>query len=69
MTKNGKVILIETKGDHLENTETKQKLVLGRAWQNAAGAPFRYYMVFQSKDLKLDGAVQLDKFVELLKDL
>ena len=69
MTKNGKVILIETKGDHLENTETKQKLVLGRAWQNAAGAPFRYYMVFQSKDLKLDGAVQFDKFVELLKGL
>ena len=68
MTKNGKVILIETKGD-LENTETKQKLVLGRAWQNAAGAPFRYYMVFQSKDLKLDGAVQFDKFVELLKGL
>jgi len=39
------------------------------AWQDAAGAPFRYYMVFQSKDLKLDGAVQFDKFVELLKDL
>ena len=65
----GKTILIETKGDHLENTETKYKLELGRAWQNMAGSSFRYYMVFQSKDLNLNGAIQFDKFCELMKNL
>lgn len=65
----GKIVLIETKGDHLENTETRYKLELGRTWQNMAGSRFRYYMVFQSKDLDLNGAVQFDKFCELMKNL
>lgn len=69
MTNSGKIVLIETKGDHLENRETKQKLALGRAWQNAAGSQYKYFMVFQSKDLQLDGAVQFDQFAELLKEL
>lgn len=69
MTHSGKIILIETKGDHLENRETKQKLKLGRAWQNAAGSQYKYFMVFQSKDLQLAGAVQFDQFKELLKEL
>ena len=68
-TKSGKTILIETKGDHLENTETKHKIELGRAWQNMAGSNFRYYMVFQSKDLNVNGAIQFDKFCELMKNL
>lgn len=68
-TQSGKILLIETKGDHLENTETKYKLELGRAWQNMAGSKFRYYMVFQSKDLNLTGAVQFDKFCELVRGL
>lgn len=68
-TQGGKIILIETKGDHLENTETKYKLELGRTWQNMAGSRFRYYMVFQSKDLNLPGAVQFDKFCDLMKNL
>lgn len=68
-TQGGKIILIETKGDHLENTETRYKLELGRAWQSMAGSRFRYYMVFQSKDLNLPGAVQFDKFCDLMKNL
>jgi hypothetical protein len=69
MTKSGKIIVIETKGDHLENTETKQRLVLGRTWQNAAGTQFKYFMVFQNKDLELKGAARFDKFIELLKEM
>ena len=68
-TQGGKIILIETKGDHLENTETRYKLELGRTWQNMAGSRFRYYMVFQSKDLNLKGAIQFDKFCNLMKNL
>lgn len=58
MTKRGKILMIETKGDHLENRETKDKLVEGRAWQNLAGALYRYFLVFKSKDLDIEGARQ-----------
>ena len=68
-TKSGKIILIETKGDHLENSETKQKIRLGRAWQNLAGPKYRYYMVFQDKDLHIEGAYPMDEFVEMLKKM
>lgn len=69
MTNSGKILLIETKGDHLENTETKQKLHLGRKWQDAAGREYRYYMVFQDKDLNLEGAYSFEKFLSLLKEM
>lgn len=69
MTNSGKILLIETKGDHLENTETKQKLHLGRKWQDAAGREYRYYMVFQDKDLNLEGAYSFERFMELLPKL
>lgn len=68
-TKSGKIIVIETKGDHLENTDTRQKLALGRAWQNASGGQFRYYMVFQDKNLHIPGAYPFDEFLALLKEL
>ena len=68
-TKSGKTVLIETKGDHLENQETKDKIVLGRAWEKAAGPEYKYYMVFQSKDLHLDGAYPMDKFLSIMSKL
>lgn len=68
-TKSGKTVLIETKGDHLENQETKDKIALGRAWEKAAGPEYKYYMVFQSKDLHLDGAYPMDKFLSIMSKL
>ncbi|MGG4441648.1 DEAD/DEAH box helicase [Brevibacillus fortis] len=69
MTKSGKLILVETKGDHLENAESKRKVKLGRSWQHQAGNLYRYYMVFEHKDLKLEGAYHFDKFIEIFKGL
>ncbi len=69
MTESGKILMIETKGDHLENRETKNKLAEGRAWQNLAGASYRYFLVFKSKDLNIEGAYQFDRFIETLKQL
>ena len=65
-TKSGTIILIETKGDHLINDETKQKLHLGRAWQHQLGQKFKYLMVFRSAELQLEGAVTLDKALRLI---
>ena len=66
MTENGKIVLIETKGDHLDNELNRKKLSLSRKWQEKAGEPFRYYMVFQEKVPELDGAYTFDKFLEIL---
>ncbi|QQO07578.1 DEAD/DEAH box helicase [Breznakiella homolactica] len=69
MTKSGKIVLIEAKGDYLDGDDSKTKLKLGRQWQAQAGANFRYFMVFKDKELGLDGAYTLDKFAEVMKDL
>ncbi|MGM1019018.1 MAG: DEAD/DEAH box helicase [Bacillota bacterium] len=69
MTNRGNLVVIEIKGDHLENTESKQKVKLGRSWQHQAGNQYRYYMVFENKDLKIEGAYQFDNFMELIKNL
>ena len=69
LTKRGTIILVEPKGDHLENSESRQKVALGRAWEHKAGGNFRYYMVFKNKDLAVDGAFQVDRFIEIIKAL
>lgn len=66
MTEKGKIVLIETKGDHLDNEQNRKKLTLSRKWQEKAGEQFRYYMVFQEKAPELDGAYAFDKFLEIL---
>ena len=69
MTERGKIILIETKGDHLDNEQNRKKLTLSRKWQEKAGEPFRYYMVFQEKAPELDGAYAFNRFLEMLGKL
>lgn len=69
MTEKGKIVLIETKGDHLDNEQNRKKLSLSRKWQEKAGEQFRYYMVFQEKAPELDGAYTFDKFLEMLGKL
>jgi type III restriction enzyme len=72
LTMKGHILMIEPKGDHLENSESRQKISVGRTWQNRAntsGDVYRYYMVFKTKDLNIDGAVQLGRFLEIVKEL
>ena len=57
MTENRTVILAETKGDYLKNDDSRQKVKLGRAWQNAAGRRYRYHMIFRDTGALIDGAV------------
>lgn len=68
-TKSNKIIVVETKGDHLFNEDSKQKLSLGRKWQELAGQNFKYYMVFQDLQVENSGAYNLGKFLEILKEL
>jgi len=50
-TSKGNLILIETKGDYLDNDESQAKNILGRKWAEKAGEHFKYFMVFQSKEV------------------
>lgn len=68
-TKSGKILLIETKGDHLDNAQNRRKLELSRTWQSMAGEQFKYYMVFQHKAPELQGAYVFDAFLKLLEKL
>lgn len=65
--KNGKTILIETKGDHLDGSDSIKKLSLGEKWASKAGDKYRYFMVFENK--KLDGAKTISELLEILEDM
>jgi len=65
--KNGKTILIETKGEHLDGSDSQQKLRLGKKWAGKAGDNYRYFMVFKSD--RLDGARTVGKLIDILKDM
>ena len=69
MTKSGKLVLIEYKGDDRDNSDSERKLKLGRQWQAQCGANYRYFMVFKNREFENDGAYTLDRFVEIMKGL
>ena len=69
LTEKGKVIFAETKGEHLKNDDSREKIALGKAWSNHAGTLFRYYMVFMDDNDLPMGAISMSKFLEILKAL
>lgn len=68
-TEKGKIICAETKGEHLKNENSQEKIELGAAWSNHAGSQFRYYMVFKEETDLPKGAVSMSKFLEIIKVL
>lgn len=68
-TNNGHIVMVETKGTHLKNEESAQKLKLGKRWADKAGDRYRYYMVFDEGDVPLEGAYEMSKFLEILQRL
>ena len=69
MTQSGKLICAETKGEHLKNDDSREKIALGQAWRTAAGKDFRYYMVFENEENLLPGAVSISQFIDTVKAL
>lgn len=63
-TKKGKIILLETKGDHLD---AEKKIRLGNLWASKAGNDYRYCLVY--KDREVEGAYTKEKFLEILGSL
>ena len=69
MTRQGHIVLAEAKGGHLKNDDSRQKAILGRAWEKAAGSRYRYYMVFRDTDTWEDGAISMSAFLAIMKEL
>ena len=63
-TKNGNIILLETKGDHLDASD---KIELGRLWESKAGNNFKYFMVYENRIV--EGSYTKDRFLAIAKDL
>lgn len=66
-TKSGKILIIETKGDDRDNTDSKLKVRLGKKWANKAGEEFKYFMVFDAN--RIEGAHTFDEFMKLVKEM
>ncbi len=66
-TKNNKTIVLETKGDDRDNSDSEAKIRLGKAWESKAGNSFKYFMVFDKKEVP--NAHKLDDFLKLLKEM
>ena len=68
-TKSGNIVLVEAKGEQLKNDDSKDKLTLGKKWDLMCGSKFKYYMVFEHKDMEIQGSYTMDRFIEILKNL
>ena len=68
-TNSRKIVFVETKGEHLKNDDSRDKIALGDAWRHAAGSQYRYYMVFRDGENLLPGAVSMSQFLETMKAL
>ncbi len=65
--KSGNIILVETKGDHLVNEDSKNKIWLGNKWADLAGKKYHYFMVFQTKEV--EGAITVKQLLQYLNEL
>ena len=67
VTKSGKILLLETKGDDRDNSDSAAKCRLGSKWAELAGKDFKYFMIFDKASVS--GAYTLDKAKELIRQL
>ena len=65
--KSGNIILVETKGDHLVNEDSKNKIWLGNKWADLAGKRYHYFMVFQTKEVEC--AITVKQLLQYLNEL
>ncbi len=64
-TKKGNIVIVETKGDNLDNSKSKAKVKMCNAWKNLSKT--KYFMVFENR--KMDGAYDLNEFLNMFKNM
>lgn len=63
-TKSGKVVLLETKGDHLD---AETKIRLGNLWASKSSNDFKYFMVYEHRSVR--DSYTLEAFMQIMKNL
>jgi type III restriction enzyme len=66
-TQNGTLIVIETKGDDRDNSDSAAKNRLGQKWSQQAGRQYKYFMVFETH--RLEDTYTVAEVKELVKQL
>lgn len=66
MTESGKILMVETKGDHLDNDDSKNKALIGSKWDSLSGDKFRYFMVFETRQPDYAGSYSYDRFIKIM---
>ena len=64
LTNSGKIILLETKGDHLVDN---LKIKLGKYWAEKAGNDYRYFMVYEKREVQ--DAFNAEGILKIIRDL
>lgn len=64
-TKKGHVIVLETKGNDRDNSDSQAKNRLGREWANRAGEQYNYFMVFETS--RMEDAFSVEEVKGYLK--
>lgn len=59
---NGVVVLVETKGNHLNGSDSHHKVAIGKKWADLAGGKFAYFMVFEGQPI--EDAVSVPEFID-----
>lgn len=74
LTQNKNIVIVETKGDDRDNSDSKEKLKLGKIWEAQAnqlshetGYRYHYMMVFDTN--RMDGAYGTGEVLKLIEDL
>lgn len=66
-TQKGNIVLVETKGDFLDNDDSKAKNILGKKWAEKSGENFKYFMVFENKNV--DGCYTAKNVLDIISAL
>ena len=66
-TQKGNIVLVETKGDFLDNDDSKAKNILGKKWAEKSGDNYKYFMVFESKNV--DGCYTAKNVLDIISAL
>lgn len=66
-TKAGKIVVLETKGDDRDNSDSELKLKLGKLWESKSGGAFKYMMAFG--DNPIEGAERLSDALKKIAQL
>jgi type III restriction enzyme len=63
-TRRGALVLIETKGEHLQNDDSELKVELGKHWERCTGRGYHYIMVFDQ--VPVEGAINWQDAIDML---